>query len=168
MKLLKSLGCGAVMLMALVSMYSLTQFFLGSTIITAALGVKQGSPTSCFLFIVFVDVMIKMVKSVQPDRFLKWLMLMDDTVLMASSRERLVEKLQKLVEYCTESGMVINEDKTKFMVICPASPRDRESINIGPVTVHHCTEYTYLGVIVTCDGNLSSMLRDILKAERSR
>ena len=124
MKLLKSLGCGAVMLMALVSMYSLTQFFLGSTIITAALGVKQGSPTSCFLFIVFVDVMIKMVKSVQPDRFLKWLMLMDDTVLMASSRGRLVEKLQKLVEYCTESGMVINEDKTKFMVICPASPRD--------------------------------------------
>ena len=171
MKLLKSLGCGAVMLMALVSMYSLTQFFLGSTIITAALGVKQGSPTSCFLFIVFVDVMIKMVKSVQPDRFLKWLhilMLMDDTVLMASSRERLVEKLQKLVEYCTESGMVINEDKTKFMVICPASPRDRESINIGPVTVHHCTEYTYLGVIFTCDGNLSSMLRAHSKSRKKQ
>ena len=64
--------------------------------------------------------------------------------------------------------MVINEDKTKFMVICPASPRDRESINIGPVTVHHCTEYTYLGVIFTCDGNLSSMLRVHSKSRKKQ
>ena len=73
-----------------------------------------------------------------------------------------------IVEYCTKSGMVINEDKTKLMVICPASPRDRESINIGPVTVHHCTEYTYLGVIFTCDGNLSSMLRAHSKSRKKQ
>ena len=54
LKLLMSLGCGVVMLTALTSLFLVTQFVLGATIITAVVGVKQGSPTSCFLFILFV------------------------------------------------------------------------------------------------------------------
>ena len=84
--------------------------------------------------------------------------LCDKTGILASSKERLTEKLLILVDYCNESGMVINEDKTKFMAINPTSDEDRASINIGPVTVKHCLSYTYLGVIFTADGNLSSML----------
>ena len=111
LNLLKSLGCGVRMLQALVSMFWLTQFVLGSTVITATLGVKQGSPTSCFLFTLFVDEFIRCVKGRSAlDGFFEWLhllMLMDDTVLFATSRERLCEKLNLLVEWCDKSGMII-------------------------------------------------------------
>ena len=48
------------------------------------------------------------------------MMLMDDTVILASSREKCAEKLQILKDFCTSSGMIINESKTKFMAILMA------------------------------------------------
>ena len=48
---LKHLGCGAAMLSVIVAMYSVTQSIIGTAVITTAIGVRQGSPTSCLLFI---------------------------------------------------------------------------------------------------------------------
>ena len=82
-------------------MYKVTKSILGMAVITAIVGVRQGSPTSCFLFIIFVNVLIRNMKDRCPDDgFLKWLhvlMLMDDTVILATSRERLLEKLNILL-----------------------------------------------------------------------
>ena len=98
--ILIELGCGATMLGALVSMYTNTTNFLGSTVITSTLGVRQGSPTSCYLFIIFVDVLILLLKSrCSPEPILGWLqclMLIDDTVILATSREKMMEKLKLL------------------------------------------------------------------------
>ena len=84
LELLMRLGCGRLMLAALRAMYRLTQFVLGSTLIQATLGVKQGSPTSCFLFTLFLDECVKLIKAQsEDDGFLQWLhllVLMDDTV----------------------------------------------------------------------------------------
>ena len=86
-------------------------------------------------------------------------MLMDDTVIMATTYDKLITKLNILVESCDRSGMVINEDKTKFMVFC-SSLQDPRPIILSPqagcVTVKHCTQYTYLGSIVTSDGKVKS------------
>ena len=168
LKLLKALGCGVVMLTALTSLFWVTQFILGSTIITAVLGVKQGSPTSCFLFVLFVDEFIRLVKErTGTDGFLDWLhllMLMDDTIIFATSRERLCEKLEVLVKWCDKSGMVINEDKTEFMAFNATSPADKEPIILklrhGQVKVNHCDEYKYLGAIVTSDGKVASSVAE--------
>ena len=59
---LKRLGCGAAMLSVLVAMYSVTQSVIGTAIITTAIGVRQGSPTSCLLFILYVNDLIKLIK----------------------------------------------------------------------------------------------------------
>ena len=166
LNLLKSLGCGVVMLTALTSLFWVTQFVLGATIITAIVGVKQGSPTSCFLFILFVDEFIRLVKRKSSiDGFLSWLhllMLMDDTVLFATTRERLIEKLNLLAEWCNKCGMVINEDKTEFMAFVTTNPNDRIPILLnlhhGVVRVTHCSEYKYLGSIFTSDGKVSSTM----------
>ena len=163
LNLLRKLGCGKVMLYALASMYMVTKFVLGTTVISATLGVKQGSPSSCFLFILFVDEFVRMLKDTTPnDGMLQWLhllVLMDDTVIMATSREKLIQKLNILVQWCNRSGMMINEEKTKFMSF---NCDDREPIHLythaGRVTVSFCTEYTYLGSIFTSDGKLSSAL----------
>ena len=160
--LLMGLGCGAVMLLALMSMYSVTSCILGTVVITCTIGVKQGSPTSVFLFIIYVDVLIKMVKSRSPpDGFLSWLhllMLMDDTIIFATSRKKLVKKLEILNEYCSEYGMLVNETKTEFMVV-NGSVDDRKDIVMSDLTVKHCTSYVYLGVIVTEDGSATSAIK---------
>ena len=60
------------------------------------------NPTSCFLFVMFVDMLIRKIKQCGDDGFLKWLhvlMSMDDTVIMETTRERLTEKLKYLEEY---------------------------------------------------------------------
>ena len=51
-KVLKRLGCGGVMLAALVAMYHVTDSILGTGVISATLGVRRGSPTFCLLFII--------------------------------------------------------------------------------------------------------------------
>ena len=57
-RVLKRLGCGVTMLLALVAMYKITHSVIGSTVISATVGVRQGSPTSCLLFIIFVNELI--------------------------------------------------------------------------------------------------------------
>ena len=120
--MLKRLVCGFMMLFAIGTMYKVTKSIFGTAVITAAIGVRQGSPTSCFLFNSFVDTLIVMFKQrCDNDGFLSWLhvlMLMDDTVILATSRRKLEEKLNILWEYCDTHGMLVNTDKTKFMVIC--------------------------------------------------
>ena len=115
---LKRLGCGAVMISVLVAMYGVTQSIMGTAIITTVIGVRQGSPTSCFLFIVYVNDLIKLIKDTcEPDGFLSWLhllILMDDTVLLATSRENITKKVELLNQFCKKYGMVINEGKTKY------------------------------------------------------
>ena len=144
------------------SMYSVTSCILGAVLITCTLGVRQGSPTSVFLFIIYVDTLIKMVKERSPcDGFLSWLhllMLMDDTVILATSRESLQMKLSILKEYCDEYGMQINEKKTEFMVVNGCA-RDKEIIVVEGMTVKHCTSYVYLGAIISESGSAATMLK---------
>ena len=84
-------------------------------------------------------------------------MLMDDTVILATSRERLIAKLYILDEFCESHGMIINESKTKFMVI-HGGVRDRMPIKIGSRMIEHCDQYVYLGSIFTSDGSTKSSL----------
>ena len=166
--ILIDLGCGATMLGALISMYTNTTSFLGSTVITSTIGVRQGSPTSCYLFIIFVDVLILMLKSrCSPEPILGWLhclMLMDDTVIFATSREKMMVKLQLLDKYCTENGMRVNASKTKFMVI-NGRPLDKIPFVLSNFVVRVCTEYVYLGSVFTADGRTDSSLKAHLESK---
>ncbi len=87
---------------------------------------------------------------------------MDDTVIMATSREGLIEKLKYLNIYCEEYGMVINETKTKLMVI-NGDEIDRLPIPVGDVMVHHTKSYVYLGAVVTEDGSTASSITEHAK-----
>ena len=167
---LKSLGCGSVMLSAITAMYKITTCILGTTIIQSSIGVRQGSPTSCFLFVMFVDVLVKKIKeNVDVDDFLGWLhtlMLMDDTVILATSREKLISKLKHLENYCENYGMVINEKKTKLMVLL-GDECDKETIRLGDVKIKHCEKYIYLGAVFTADGSTASSLKEHVKERNS-
>ena len=161
LELLRSAGCGTIMLKVLEAIYKNTKFLFKTVVIVANLGVKQGSSASCILFIIYVDRMIRMVKSAfEADGFLgslHMLMLMDDTVLFATSREKLIEKFQKCQDYCEEYGMSINQKKTQFMVI-NKSKGDTETIVSRGINVKYCKSYTYLGAPITDNGSYLTMI----------
>lgn len=50
------------MLLAVVVLYKITHSVIGSAVISATVGVRQGSPTSCLLFIIVVNDFIRLIK----------------------------------------------------------------------------------------------------------
>lgn len=144
--LLKRLGCGSVMLCAVASMYQVTQSVVGTAVFAVAVGVRQGSPTSCLLFILYVNDLIKLIKeNCRDDGFLTWLhllMLMDDTVLLSTTRTRMKEKFSLMKQYCNEYKVKVNLAKTKFFVVS-GTAADRESIIVDDLVVHWCDMYIY-------------------------
>jgi exonuclease III len=159
-ELLKTAGCGRVMLEVLKAIYKNTKFLFKMVVILANMGVKQGSSASSLLFIVYVDKMIKMVKAFENDGFLgalHILMLMDDTILFATTKENLVKKFQICQDYCAEYGMSINQSKTKFMVI-NGKGDDFETIESRGIKVKYCKSYIYLGAPITDDGSYRTMI----------
>ena len=63
-----------------------------------------------------------------------------------------------LFEYCDENGMLVNNGKTKFMVI-NGDIEDKEIIKIRENTIKYCEEfYLYLGGIFTDCGDISTVL----------
>lgn len=162
LRVLRRLGCGAVMLGAIAAMYRVTQSVLGTAVFATTMGVRQGSPTSCLLFILFVNDLIKLLKeNCADDGFLSWLhilVLMDDTVLLATTRERMTHKLSLLKSFCDDYGMKVNELKTKFFVV-GGSAEDMQPLRVAGLEVQHCRQYTYLGATFTADGSVHQAVR---------
>ena len=93
--MLRRIGYGAVMVVALKAMYCVMKRLEDGAVVTATRGVRQGSPTSCFLFIIFVNELIHLMKEkCQPEKLIEWLhilVLMDDAVLWSTSRQNMVK-----------------------------------------------------------------------------
>jgi hypothetical protein len=159
---MQELGCGFVMTNAITAAYENTTMLLQKTAIKSSMGVRQGSPTSCLLFTMVVNGLIRALKQkCHPDDFLGTthsLMMMDDTVLLSTSRERAEEKILILREFCEESGMILNATKTKFMVI-RGSNEDNVHLSVADWKISNCSRYNYLGAIFTQDGRIASSIQ---------
>ncbi|ELU10587.1 hypothetical protein CAPTEDRAFT_194054 [Capitella teleta] len=135
---------------------------LRTAVINATIGVQQESLTSCFLFALVVNDLIRNLKErCAPDGFLGWLhslMLMDDTIILATSRQRAIEKIGVLREFSRTSGMIINKSKTQFMVI-NGEEDDRNPIIHDDLNITNCDMYTYFGARFTQDGRLTSSVK---------
>ena len=83
-------------------------------------------------------------------------MLMDDKVTLATSRNKLLEKLSILYDNCDSHGMV-NADKTRFMVI-NGNDQDKTLICLRENVIRHCDQYVYLGSVFTSDGSTKSSI----------
>ncbi len=153
-RILKRLWCGAVILAVLVSMYSVTHSIVGTGIATASVDVRQGSPTSYLLFIIFFNDLIALIKNgCDTDGSLAWLhtsVLMDDTVLLSTSRQGMHRKFTQLNEFCKGHGMCVNNRKTKLFA-SNCSLEERAPFITEQTAVEWCERYT-------SDGALSSAL----------
>ena len=85
-------------------------------------------------------------------------MFMDDTVLLATSCKKLIKIVTLLLQFCKKYGMVINESKTKLMVI-NGTIIDKQPIVVNNLSIRHCDTYIYLGSPFTSDVCLSSAVK---------
>ncbi|XP_068233530.1 uncharacterized protein [Palaemon carinicauda] len=133
------------MIAALVAIYHATRGIIGTAVITAAVGVRQGSPTSCILFVLYVNDLIKLIKeNCGLDGFLAWLhvlVLMDDTVILSTTRNGMINKLELLNQFCQNNVMKVNMNKTKFFAI-NVGMIEREPIRVDDLTVSWCDRNT--------------------------
>ena len=95
---------------------------------------------SCLLFIIYLNELVRLYRNQCPvDGFLDWLhciLFMDDTAIMATSKEKCIEKIKIMIDFCNRYGMKINFSKTMFMVI-NGTKQDRTCIEIeGNKIVH--------------------------------
>ncbi len=159
--MLRRLGCGPVMLAALVAMYRVTHGVIGTAVLTATVRVLQGSPTSCILFVLFLNYMIKVTEGELrvgwvPGVAIHVLVLMDDTVL-STTRGGMEQKLSLLYQFCNSYGKKVNEKKTKFFAI-NVRDDERGPFRVGGISVAWCDRYTYLGSVFTSDGSITSAI----------
>jgi len=159
---LKRKGCGRIMLQALGMLYKKTAMVLNDTEIDTCIGVKQGAPTSCILFIIYMDFLIRKLKDdTDDDDFLGSLhcmLYMDDAVILATSKEKCLRKLNSLIDFCEEYGMTLNATKTKFMVVNKEKP-DAIPLTLRNITIEQTDHYCYLGEHFFSDGKSVSAIK---------
>ena len=88
-------------------------------------------------------------------------------MILATSRERLIQKLSLLQECCqnTCTGMVINEKNNRIYGYQWNRGRDEDPIFLPlcGCNIKYCWKYTYLGAVFTSDGKISSAIKEHAK-----
>ncbi len=129
-------------------MYSMTERVLGAAVFATTMGVRQGSPTSYLLFIIFVNDLIKLVKSnCEDDGFVSWLhilVLVDDIVLLAAARDKVLYERGLTRTFCDEYGTRVNEAKTKFFVL-GGNAADSEPLRVEGLAAQQRQQYSCRG-----------------------
>ena len=84
--------------------------------------------------------------------------MMDDTALGATTRDRCVNKFRMMLSFCDEYGMIVNQGKTKSMVV-NGDDSDKSEIMIEEyIRVEYSDTYWYIGSPVCDDGNMATIV----------
>ena len=117
--------------------------------------------SSCLLFTIYMDQLVRMLRrSVEPDEFigaLHTLLLMDDMVILATSRDTCLRKLNVVLDYCREYGMVLNEKKTKIMVI-RGTVEHTVPLKMHDIEIECTSKYLYLEAWFSDDAKMNTVL----------
>ena len=85
----------------------------------------------------------------------------DDTTLMAESKEELKNLLMKVKEESEKLGLKLNIQKTKIMVLWPIT-----SWQIDGETMETVTDFIFLGSKINADVTAAMKLKDAYSLER--
>ena len=85
----------------------------------------------------------------------------DDTILMAEIKEKLKSLLMKVKEESEKAGLKLSIQKTKIMAYGPIT-----SWQIDGETMETVTDFIFLGLKVTADGDYSHKIKKCLLLER--
>ena len=84
------------------------------------------------------------------------LLLMDDMVILATSREMCIRKLNVVLDYCQQYGTVLNEEKTKFLAI-RGTEEDTVPLITRNIKIDYVHNYLYLGAWISDDTKMKTL-----------
>ena len=122
-------------------------------------GLPQGAVTSCSLFNIYVNDLVKSIKSVEG---IHCLLYADDLVLWHETPKRNAEKateaklnqaLDKIAQWCDDNALQINLAKTAYQSFSLAHTTINPKLKIKEMSISKTDQYTYLGM--TLDNKLT-------------
>ncbi len=138
-------GCGAVFLSAITNTLKFTRSVKGDRFFDATAGVHQGGSTSCSLFTFYINMTIRKIAEFGFDGFLglvHCLLLMDDTVIFATSRRSMQRKFYLRMEATNQTNMTMYPTKSKYFAV---NTGDREPFILGNAVISYRDLFVYLG-----------------------
>ena len=126
-----------------------TRSFLGDAFFDARAGVKQGGSSSSSLFTFYINLTIRKIAQFGVDAFLgllHCLLLMDDTIIIATSQKAMQCKLSLLTDVTRTLKLTIHSQKSIFFAI---NTDDTESFSFDGVVITYMNIYHYLGTPVS-------------------
>jgi hypothetical protein len=155
--LLAEKGCGQRFLLAIAKSLEKTVNVIGKETLNTVEGVKQGGATSCALFTFYLDFITANVNSYGNDDYLgdlHSLLLMDDTAIIATSRESMQSKLNMLVASAGYLNMKLHPTKCEYIAV---NANDTSPFYLEDCKISHTRKYKYLGAIISNE----SMVRQL-------
>ena len=84
--------------------------------------------------------------------------MMDDTILLATTRKGMEHKIKILYNFGNSHGVMVNDSKTKSMVI-NGTREEKEPIVCNSDVISYCNMYLYLGSPFTDDGSPTTAIK---------
>ena len=131
-------------------------------------GVKQGGVLSPRLFTIYVDDLIKLLRSKGIgshiiDIFVACLFFADDLCLISPTRSAMQEMLDLCHEYCTEINLTFNTKKSKTLIFGNPRPVTKPLVLNGN-EIEIVTEWRYLGTTIVAGKSFSFSAKSELRA----
>ncbi len=146
--MLTEAGCGSKFLRAIGESLKDSMNVIGAEIFQSSEGVRQGGTTSCSLFTFYINRTIREVKQFGLDGFLgaiHTLLVMDDTLLLATSRAAMQRKFELLVDSALPLDMEFHPGKLKYLCV---NADDHEPFSYKDIVVERTEKYIYVGTSI--------------------
>lgn len=128
-------------------------------------GLKQGDAMSPLLFNIVLDKAVRYAQiktellTTDGPRLL--LAYADDIDLMGNTVASVKELFNKVEKETLRMGLIVNEEKTKYMCINRQKRRDRlgQNVSINNYNFERVEQFKYLGATVTADNNITEEIK---------
>lgn len=136
---------------------------------TIPLGLAQGTQLSVWLFLLYINDIVKVTD------YGKILLFADDTVLIIkcenieSALAKVNHDLEKLYEWLNVNKLKLNIEKTKYMIISQKGNKCMNTVvKIGIQTIDKVELIKYLGVIIDSGVSMENQIDNVIKKVASK
>jgi hypothetical protein len=133
-------------------------------------GVHEGSPLSPLLFILFIADLAEHLRArasrhrirLNCGTVILCLLYADDVLLLALTRQGLQTLIDLTCTFFSDSGLVVNPDKSDIVIFCPGRRPAPVDFQISGLEKEDVNEAKYLGLIFSQDGRWKTQLEATL------
>jgi len=124
-------------------------------------GLNQGDALSPILFNFALE---QVVRDVGEDRVMElnknmtMLAYADDVVILGNSRQEVGHTVKKLIASSRKTCLIINEAKTKYMLMTRHMPA-KNNLIVGPYTFEQVDDFKYLGVNINYKNDMHNEVK---------